>query len=248
MRHFLKGFLYGVLGISLLFLAWLMVLRPQLTKRDAAALKERFALEISGADSPGDSSGQAPGVDIVSMQKQYPDIKAWLTIPGTVIDYPVLQSGASDPEHYLRRNYDHSWRMAGSLFFQYDCVNSSRNLVIYGHNMSDGSMFASLDEMLDPAYRREHEQILLYTEDGAHHYRVATVLKADTSMLPFNRTIFQDDQDFLQFAAQLLLNTEFTARKDMRLLTLVTCAYDWEGARTVVVAVELHDQRSNQQL
>ena len=56
----------------------------------------------------------------------------------------MLQSSAEDPEHYLRRNYDQEWRMAGSLFFQSDCTPQSRNLVIYGHNMNDGSMFGVL--------------------------------------------------------------------------------------------------------
>ena len=61
-------------------------------------------------------------------------MKGWLTIPGTVVDYPMLQSSAEDPEKYLRRNYDMKWRMAGSLFFQYDCTADSRNLVVFGHN------------------------------------------------------------------------------------------------------------------
>ena len=149
MRYFLKGFLYGILGISLIGLIWLMIVRPQLTARDAAELKDEYSETVSGATSPGDSVGEESSVDIRAMQRQYPDIKAWLTVPGTVIDYPVMQSSADDPEHYLRRNYDDTWRMAGSLFFQYDCTLDSRNLVIFGHNMSDGSMFACLRNMFD---------------------------------------------------------------------------------------------------
>lgn len=240
MRHFLKGFFYGVLGISLVCLAWLMFFRPQWTKRNAAVLKNEFLAEVPGAVSSGDPYGQDPAVDIAAMQQRYPDIKAWLTIPGTIIDYPVLQSSAMDPEHYLRRNYDNSWRMAGSLFFQYDCESDSRNLVIYGHNMSDGSMFASLSKMFDSAYRNEHEQIFLHTVTGIQNYRVAAVLKTDISKLQFNRTVFLDDRDYLQFAAQLLKGADIAIHQDMRMLTLVTCAYDWTDARTVVVAIEEH--------
>lgn len=111
MRYFLKGFLYGILGISLIGLIWLMIVRPQLTARDAALLKDEYSETVSGATSPGDSVREESSVNILAMQRQYPDIKAWLTVPGTVIDYPVLQSSADDPEHYLRRNYDDTWRM-----------------------------------------------------------------------------------------------------------------------------------------
>lgn len=55
MRYFLKGFLYGILGISLIGLIWLMIVRPQLTARDAAELKDEYSETVSGATSPGDS-------------------------------------------------------------------------------------------------------------------------------------------------------------------------------------------------
>ena len=53
MRYFLKGFLYGILGISLIGLIWLMIVRPQLTARDAAELKDEYSETVSGATSPG---------------------------------------------------------------------------------------------------------------------------------------------------------------------------------------------------
>lgn len=189
MRYFLKGFLYGILGISLISLIWLMIVRPQLTARDAAELKDEYSETISGATSPGDSVGEESSVDILAMQRQYPDIKAWLTVPGTVIDYPVLQSSADDPEHYLRRNYDDTWRMAGSLFFQYDCTLDSRNLVIFGHNMSDGSMFACLRNMFDTPYKeiRTSNDLPVYQsfEDRSSWYippaAIAPIIPCDIS-------------------------------------------------------------------
>lgn len=238
MRHFLKGFLYGILGISLIGLIWLMLVRPQLNARDAAELKAEYSETISGATSPGDFEGEEPAVDIIAMQRQYPDIKAWLTIPGTVIDYPVLQSGAKDPEHYLRRNYDNTWRMAGSLFFQYDCTLDSQNLVVFGHNMSDGSMFACLSNMFDADYRQDHAQIILYMADRIRYFRVATVMRADLTMLPFNQTRFRNKEEFSQFAEKILQEVPQISQGDITFLTLITCAYDWDGARTVVVAVE----------
>lgn len=241
MKHFLKGFLFGILGISLICLAWITILRPQLTARNAALLKEEFSSDVSGANSPGDSSDEEITIDIAALQKKYPDIKAWLTIPGTVVDYPVLQSSKADPEHYLRRNYDGTWRMAGSLFLQYDCKLNSHNLVIYGHNMSDGTMFACLSDMTKVSYLKDHDQITLFTADGIRNFRIVAAKKLDLSMIPFNRTVFAGNMDFTQYAAQMLQGTDIRPQSDMTLITLITCAYDWENARTVVIGVEVSE-------
>ena len=152
MRHFAKGFLIGILCICLLGLVWLFAFQPRLTAKEAQDLKAQFTT-IPEDDLSGDGPAgkEEPQLDFETLQARYPDVKGWLTIPGTVVDYPVLQSSAEDPEKYLRRNYDMKWRMAGSLFFQNDCTPDSRNLVIFGHNMNDGTMFAVLKKMTDPA-------------------------------------------------------------------------------------------------
>lgn len=240
-RSFLKGFLIGVLCLCIVGLAGLFVLRPSLTAAEADALKRTYSEAGPGADRSGAlPAGEEPAsfVDFSSLRADYPDVKGWLTIPGTVVDYPVMQSSAQDPEKYLRRNYDMKWRMAGSLFFQYDCMPDSRNLVVFGHNMNDGTMFAVLKKMEDPKFRQEHPTAVLQTADGTHEYRILTALTTDTTQLPFNRTQFAGDEDFLSFAGSMLAGTGYTTQAGDRLLTLVTCAYTWDGARTVVVAVE----------
>lgn len=239
MRHFAKGFLIGTLCICLLGLVWLFAFQPRLTAQEVQDLKNQFTTiptdDLSGDGPAGKAESQ---VDFKALQTRYPDVKGWLTIPGTVVDYPVMQSSAQNPERYLRRNYDMKWRMAGSLFFQYDCTADSRNLVVFGHNMNDGTMFAVLKKMADPKFRQEHPTAVLQTADGTHEYEILTALTTDTTQLPFNKTQFAGDEDFLSFAGSMLAGTGYTAQAGDRLLTLVTCAYTWDGARTVVVAVE----------
>ena len=244
MKIFLKGFCIGLLCLSLLGLLWFLVLQPGLTNGEAQALKKEYAQPLPGAES----SGVLPAgkeqlepeslVDLPALQTEYPDIKGWISIPGTCVDYPVLQSSADDPEYYLRRTYKGEWRTAGSIFFQWDCSAESQNAVVYGHNMNDGTMFAVLKKMADPKFRQEHPTAVLQTADGTHEYRILTALTTDTTQLPFNRTQFAGDENFLSFAGSMLAGTEIVPRKQDRLLTLVTCAYDWDGARTVVVAIE----------
>lgn len=249
MRAFLKGFCIGLLCLSLLGLLWFLVLQPGLTNGEAQALKEAYIQPLPGAESSGElpAGKEQPEpeslVDLSALQEEYPDIQGWISIPGTCVDYPVLQSSADAPEYYLRRTYKGEHRTAGSIFFQWDCSPESKNLVVYGHNMSDGTMFAVLQKMADEAFRNEHSKILLQTSDGLREYRIAAVLKTDIQKLPFNRTEFADDADFLSFQkelfAQSLCKTETIPGADCRLLTLVTCSYEWESARTVVVAAEV---------
>lgn len=188
MRYFAKGFLIGTLCICLLGLVWLFAFQPRLTAAEAQDLKAQFTTipedDLSGDGPAGKEETQ---LDFEALQAKYPDVKGWLTIPGTVVDYPVLQSSAEDPEKYLRRNYDMKWRMAGSLFFQFDCTADSRNLVIFGHNMNDGTMFAVLKKMVDPEFRQAHPIAVLHTAEGTHEYRILTAMTTDTTKLLFNR-------------------------------------------------------------
>ena len=249
MKIFLKGFCIGLLCLSLLGLLWFLVIQPGLTNREAQALKEAYTQPLPEAESSGElpAGEEQPEleslVDLSALQAKYPDIKGWISIPGTCVDYPVLQSSADNPEYYLRRTYKGEHRTAGSIFFQWDCSAESQNTVVYGHNMNDGTMFAVLQKMADEAFQKEHSQILLQTSDGLQEYQVAAVLKTDIQKLPFNRTEFADDADFLSFQkelfAQSLYKPETIPGVDCRLLTLVTCSYEWESARTVVVAAEV---------
>ncbi|MBD5102375.1 MAG: class B sortase, partial [Subdoligranulum sp.] len=77
--------------------------------------------------------------------------------------------------------------------------------------------------------------------DGVHQYTVAAVLETDIEQVPFNRTVFAGDADFLSFTQSLrsasLVDTDVPITADSRLLILVTCSYSWEDARYVIVAV-----------
>ena len=246
MKAFLKGFCIGLLCLSLLGILWFLVLQPGITNGEAQALKEAYAQPLPGAASSGElpaGKEQETLVDLPTLQAEYPDIQGWISIPGTCVDHPVLQRSADDPEHYLQRTYNCEYSTAASIFFQWDCTPENKNLVVYGHNINDGTMFSVLQKMVDETFRNEHSQILLQTSDGLREYRIAAVLKTDIQKFPFNRTVFAGDADFLSFQeelfAQSVYESETIPGADCRLLTLVTCSYEWENARTVVVAAEV---------
>ncbi len=129
------------------------VIIPRQNRELAEDLKSHFPEVLPpGGGSLGQKEEQAgkepevSAVDLRSIQSQYPDVRGWLTIPETGIDYPVLQSSSEDPEYYLRRDYRGNDDLNGSLFLQADCIfGESKNLTIYGHNMNSGAMFRNLD-------------------------------------------------------------------------------------------------------
>lgn len=246
MRNFLKGFMIGTVCICLMALAWLCLIRPTITAHEAGSLKAEYMQPGPGAASSGAGllpaeEEQPSALDFTALRAQYPDIRAWLTIPGTPIDYPVLQSSADDPEHYLRRNYKNEYRTAGSLFFQADCVLKGEVLVVYGHNMGDGTMFGRLPMYLDNIFCSEHQRIVLQMPEGIRQYMVAAVLETNVGQVPFNRTVFASGSEYLEYARILLdkakIKTGVPIPADSQLLVLVTCSYSWPDARYVVVAV-----------
>ena len=98
-----------------------MVWMPYQNQKQAEELKEEFPEDTGDSSEDSESTGKENGVqmvDLSALQALYPDVRGWLTIPGTNIDYPVLQSGEENPEFYLRRNYQGEYDINGSLFLQ----------------------------------------------------------------------------------------------------------------------------------
>lgn len=245
----LQLFLFLLFCTSTGWLIYHMVIVPEQNQKKIETLKEEFPEDASGDSSPeedplpSEEEGGIGSVDLLALQTRYPDIKAWITIPNTGIDYPVLQSGEGEPEFYLTHDYRKEYDANGSLFFQADCdLKKSENLIIYGHNMNSGAMFGKLDSYTDVTYCKEHPSILLLTPGGTITYEIVSVTKADTSMMPFTQVDFPGYDGILSYVDQAkrlgLFETGVTYDYYEQVVTLVTCSYESEDARTVIVAAK----------
>lgn len=239
-----------ILGISAGILYDHLVAVPEANREMVEKLKEDFPGEdlpdpLARKEKPAGKKGSlSPLVDLVSLQEQYPDIQGWLMIPETGIDYPVLQSSAEEPEYYIHRNYQGEPDVNGSLFLQWDCdVREGENLVVYGHNMNSGVMFGNLDRYAEKEYCQAHPLVYFQTLDGVAVYRVTAVLKTDVSVFPFQQAFFPEPDGLAEYVRQakrleLFDNGEtFDIDEADQVLTLVTCSYEWSGARNLVIAV-----------
>lgn len=186
------------------------------------------------------------------LKEQYERIKeinkdavGWIQIPGTNIDYPVLQ--AKDNEYYLKRNILRKWINNGSIFADYrnnldmKDKNRARNIIVYGHNMRDDSMFAQLTRYKKKDFFNKNRTIYFDIMGKHYQWEVFSVYITD---LNFNYLVaeFSSDEEFKQYLNAITEKSIHKAKaelthKDM-ILTLSTCSYDLkpEEARFVVHA------------
>ena len=206
----LQAALCGVCILSAALLYQDYVTVPRKNRELVEALKTCVPEELPpGGGSLGQKEEQAgretevSAVDLRSLQSQYPDVRGWLTIPESGIDYPVLQSSPEEPEYYLRRDYRGNYDINGSLFLQADCIlGESGKLTIYGHNMNSGAMFGNLDQYASYEYWKAHPSVFFQTPEGMEEYQIAAVLKADVSMFDFQQISFQNQREAEAYVEQ----------------------------------------------
>ena len=181
----------------------------------------------------------------VALYEQNDDLFGWLRIDGTPIDYPVMHT-PTDPEKYLHTNFKREYSFGGIPFIDANCSATSDNLLIYGHNMLDGSMFRSLPKYESKSYWQAHPTIHFDTlyEEGEYEVLAAfydRVYYTYENCFKFYQFIdAADEADFnnaiSNFRSKALYDTGVTAAYGDKLITLVTCAYHVEDGRFVVVA------------
>lgn len=181
------------------------------------------------------------------MKDSNPDFAGYLSVPGSVIGYPVMYT-PYEPEKYLHMDINGVETDDGLPFIDARCnlEPDSDNIVIYGHNMKDGSMFASLFDYQDKAYFEEHPVIRFDTVDGLREYEVMSafydrVYYEDEDVFKFYNFIDAVDEEeyadaIKQYLKKSIYDTGATAEYGDKLVTLVTCAYHTENGRFVVVA------------
>ena len=173
------------------------------------------------------------------------DLAGWLTIPGTRIDYPVMYS-PDEPERYLHANFDAAYSFAGLPFLDAACDTESGNRIIYAHNMLDGSMFRTLLKYQQKDFWQRNPVISFNTLYEEQEYEVVAAFydkvykKSDTNFkfYQFYDTSDQSsfDEAMAYYREHALYDTGVTAQCSDLFLTLVTCAYQTENGRFVVVA------------
>lgn len=168
------------------------------------------------------------------------DCIGWLCIPGTAVDYPVMHT-PENPQKYLRLNFYGEYSQSGVPFLDGRCSMTSSNLIIYGHNMKNGTMFSNLRYYTDPAFCAEHPTVEFETADGLKRYEVFAVLKTDNADAWYSFITAETEGDFTlrisSAKARSLYQTEITPAYGQQLLTLSTCYGNSKNGRLLVLVV-----------
>lgn len=172
------------------------------------------------------------------------DCIGWLRISGTMIDYPIMQT-KDDPQYYLRRDFNKQYSYLGTPFMDSRCdVNYDNNLIVYGHNMKDGKMFADLLKYKEKSYFKEHNIIHFITPNGVQKYSVIAVCKVKNDDEWYGYTCQTDKESFNNLISHIkdksLYQTDNSAEYGDYFLTLSTCEYSQTNGRLIVIGVKFN--------
>lgn len=185
----------------------------QKEKEDFAAVSQIAEPTVTAAQTESEPTERpATERNIQALITENADCIGWLSIDGTNISYPVMHT-PSDPQKYLRRNFYGKYSQSGVPFLDGRCDLQSSNLIIYGHNMKNGTMFSNLKKYVERDFLNAHRTVKFETVDGIRYYTVAEVLKTNTSDAWYNRIAAED-------CRQLILSTCYGSGKDGRLLII----------------------------
>lgn len=189
-----------------------------------------------------------------ALKKINKEIVGWISLPDTVIDYPVLERKGDDAtyQYYLKHTYKDVYSEYGSIFVDYRSKQSvnSKNVILHGHNMRDGSMFHELlnycnDLKGNLEYYKKHPVITFNTPEGDAKWKVISVFKTSTrfeqgEFFNYMQGEFGSDAEFMNFVYNMRIRSMFNipvmTNEDDQILTLSTCSYEFYEWRTVLVA------------
>lgn len=221
---------------------------PQTPVPPAQSGAASSAPPAQSSDTAGETVPETPAppdnkspivVDFAALHRKSEDIAAWLYSPGTPINYHVAQ--AEDNDYYLYRMIDGKYNRSGTLFMDYrnDPAMTDGNTLIYGHAMSIGTMFGTLERYKRQAYYEEHPVMYLLTPEADYALDLVAGYMTDVEDIVF--TIPETEEDTDALLAHVLKKSAFKTKaeipENVHLVTLSTCAYDFENARFVVVGV-----------
>ena len=251
--------LYGILRLALIYAGYhkaeklydalrdevVYATAPMLP--DITLMPDKPGVSVPGSieilNTPLPSPEVPPRIDFEKLKQVNAQSTAWIWIPGTKIDYPLMHG--EDNEKYLRRAYDGSYSSGGSIFLDWQNTGdlTDRHSIIYGHNMKDDSMFGQLSKYGDQDFCDTHSYIYLLTDTLIRKYRIFSVY-VTTADYDSYRLFFENDEDYNNYIKQLAsyswFETQTSPGTGAQIITLSTCVSD-KSKRRVIHAVLIEE-------
>ena len=164
------------------------------------------------------------------------DYKMWIEVPNTNIDYPVVQG--KDNDFYLNHDFNKNESSAGAIFVDYkNNIDKDKNIVIYGHNMRNKSMFQNLMKFKDEEFWKENSKIILTIGGKRYEYKIFSSYISNAKDLDL-KINFKSEDGYLKYIDSIkkksIFHRDIDIKSDDRIITLSTCSYEEDDNRMII--------------
>lgn len=187
-----------------------------------------------------------------NLYRQNSDMVGWIKIEDTNINYPVMQTEIDNPTFYIDRDFEKKESVSGIPFVDSRCTTESENVIIYSHNMKNGTMFGELKKYKEEKFYNNHKIIVFDTLYEERMYEIVAVIltkvyynvTSTQNVFDFYNYIELDTKEKLDeyvttFKDQALYETGVSVEYNDKLITLVTCDYYTEDGRLLILARQI---------
>lgn len=232
LKIFILLILLGIILIGAFFIG-----QEILSHKRAQQQFQQLAKEIS------DDSDSGRNLD--ALFKKNSECIGWVYIKDTPIDYPVMHT-PDDPKKYLYMNFEKEYSSSGTPFLDGRCNINSDNCIIYGHNMRNGQLFASLKEYVDSTYCEKHPEVEFETVNGNNVYKIFAVVSLKESDDWYNFVDAPNHKNFKNNVSTIMKKALYTTgikpKYGQQMVTLSTCYGSDKDGRLIIVAVNTNSR------
>lgn len=235
-----------------------LVIKPTIADNTNSVIKDLLTEGAGGNDADDDYNAVTPKrkkivigesevlPDFEKLLNENPDTVGWIKIPNTRVDYVVCQSqDPEQPEFYLKHDFYGNYSDYGTVFLDYRSPLDANNLIIHGHHMNDGRMFADIMNYQYLDFYKENPAFTFNTIYEKAKWKIISIYKTNTlesqgEFFNYLRGTFETESDFMNYIYQVrarsIIDCPVDVNEDDTLVTLSTCCYDFDQFRFVVVA------------
>ena len=209
------------------------------------ALKEEYVVKETDVEVAETELAELP-IDFEGLWEINPEIYAWIRIPDTNIDYPILQHEGEDQGYYLTRDIYGENSQAGSIYTEHYNRRdfTDPNTLLYGHNMKNGSMFHNVRYFAEREYFDEHEDLYIYVPGKILKYQIITCYEYDDRHI-LGSFDFSDEEVFAEYLEEIMnprsmytmVREGVELTTENRIVTLSTCVANKPNNRRLLQAV-----------
>ena len=168
--------------------------------------------------------------------KRNEDYKMWIEVPNTNINYPVVQG--KDNDFYLNHDFNKKESSSGAIFIDYkNNIDKDKNIIIYGHNMKNKSMFQNLMKFKDESFWKENNEIILTIDGKRYEYEIFSSYISNSEDINL-KTNFENDDEYLKYIDDIrkksIFHRDMNIKSNDRIITLSTCSYEEDNNRMII--------------